>query len=151
VRDGGDRPAREAMAHAALLSGLALANSGLGFAHGVAAALGVTAHVPHGLACAVMLPTALRVNRPVAEAQLAELARQTLSLGSLSDAGAADAFVAHIGGLCAKLGVPARLADLGVRADQLDELTRGSRGSSMSGNPQQFSDEELRALLEEML
>ena len=31
------------MSHAALLSGMALANSGLGMAHGVAAALGVTA------------------------------------------------------------------------------------------------------------
>jgi alcohol dehydrogenase class IV len=50
------------MAHAALLSGIALANSGLGMAHGVAAALGVHCQVPHGLACAVMLPTAIRVN-----------------------------------------------------------------------------------------
>ena len=58
-RDLGHRAAREAMSHAALLSGIALANSGLGFAHGVAAALGVHAKVPHGLACAVMLPAAL--------------------------------------------------------------------------------------------
>ncbi len=63
VRDGVNRPAREAMAHAALLSGLALANSGLGLAHGVAAALGAECHVGHGLACAVMLPAALRFNR----------------------------------------------------------------------------------------
>ena len=40
--------AREAMAHAALLSGMALANSGLGMAHGVAAALGIHCRVPHG-------------------------------------------------------------------------------------------------------
>ena len=46
------RTARENMAHAALLSGIALANSGLGMAHGVAAALGVHCRVPHGLACA---------------------------------------------------------------------------------------------------
>ena len=59
-------PARENMAHAALLSGMALANSGLGMAHGVAAALGVHCRTPHGLACAVMLPAALRVNRQVA-------------------------------------------------------------------------------------
>ena len=44
------RPARENMAHAALLSGLCLANSGLGMAHGVAAALGVLCRTPHGLA-----------------------------------------------------------------------------------------------------
>src|SRR5262249_50269566 len=64
--NGNSRPSREAMSHAALLSGMALANSGLGMAHGVAAALGVHCNVPHGLACAVMLPVALRVNREVA-------------------------------------------------------------------------------------
>ncbi len=65
VEDGTSRSAREAMAHAALLSGMALANSGLGMAHGVAAALGVHAGVAHGLACAVMLPAALVANREV--------------------------------------------------------------------------------------
>src|ERR1019366_687253 len=95
VRDGASRPAREAMAHAALLSGMALANSGLGLAHGLAAALGVYAKVPHGLACALMLPVALRVNRTVAERPLADLARQTLNVGSLGDAGAADRSEEH--------------------------------------------------------
>src|SRR5439155_1109487 len=90
VKKGSSRPAREAMAHAALLSGMALANSGLGFAHGVAAALGVYAKVPHGLACAMMLPVALRVNRDVAQKPLAELARAILPVASLDDAAAAD-------------------------------------------------------------
>ena len=58
VENAGSRPAREAMSHAALLSGMALANSGLGMAHGVAAALGVHCRVPHGVACALMLPVA---------------------------------------------------------------------------------------------
>src|SRR5271165_4098689 len=58
VENGRSRPARERMSHAALLSGMALANSGLGMAHGVAAALGIHGNVAHGLACAVMLPIA---------------------------------------------------------------------------------------------
>ena len=145
VRNGASRPAREAMAHAALLSGMALANSGLGFAHGVAAALGVHANVPHGLACAMMLPVALRVNREVAEQSLAELARQTLGLDS------ADAFVEHIDRLCTDLNVPAKLSQVGVRSEQLDDLVRGSRGNSMNGNPRQLDDAELRRILEERL
>src|SRR5581483_5090725 len=76
VSNGASRPAREAMSHAALLSGMALANSGLGVAHGVAAALGSVCRVAHGLACAVMLPAALHVNRRACQAQLATLARQ---------------------------------------------------------------------------
>ena len=45
--------------HAAMLSGMCLANSGL-IGHGVAPALGVHCRVPHGAACALMLPAALR-------------------------------------------------------------------------------------------
>jgi alcohol dehydrogenase class IV len=151
VRDGKSRPAREALAHAALLSGMALANSGLGFAHGVAAALGVHARVPHGLACAVMLPVALRVNREVAEKPLAELARATLPAGMLSDSAATLAFIDHIDALCAELKVPARLSSVGVQADQLDDLVKGSRGNSMNGNPRELTDAELRRFLEERL
>lgn len=151
VRDGSNRPAREAMAQAALWSGLALANSGLGLAHGVAAALGVHAKVPHGLACAMMLPVALEVNRRVAAKPLAELARHCLAVTSPSDEAAADALLEHIGALCADLNVPARLSQVGVRPEQLDDLVRGSRGSSMNGNPRQLTDPELRAVLEKCL
>ncbi len=151
VRDGGHRPGREALAHAALLSGLALANSGLGFAHGVAAALGATARVPHGLACAALLPVALRVNRVVAEAALAQLGREVLGVTGMNDAGAADAFVARIDDLGAELRVPTRLTQLGVRREQIPELVAGSRGNSMNGNPRPVPDDELHALLENLL
>lgn len=148
VRDGSSRPAREALAQAALLSGMALANSGLGLAHGVAAALGVHANVPHGLACAMMLPVALRVNRAVAEAPLAELARQTLGATGPS---APDTFLDHIDRLCTDLNVPRRLTQLGVQPGQLDDLVRGSHGNSMNGNPRPLDDAELRRILEERL
>ncbi len=199
-----NRPAREAMAHAALLSGLALANSGLGMAHGVAAALGVHCSAAHGEACAVMLPTALRTNAPVCRPLLAELwrtiaaddgqaepfpppdsaqasdlfaanqlaqsASEDDSLGtpregsvvplrddrrseSRTDRESADAvrFIECIERLCDRVQAPRRLADLGVRPEQLPLLVRDSRGSSMSGNPRELSDEELHALLESML
>jgi alcohol dehydrogenase class IV len=148
--DPSSRPAREAMAHAALMSGIALANSGLGMAHGVAAALGVHARVPHGLACAVMLPVALNTNRVVCEQQFAELARAIDPTAKQSNAHAADAFVVRIDTLCEQVGVPRNLAALGVKPDQLDDLVRGSRGNSMDGNPREISDNELRELLEAM-
>lgn len=199
-----DRPAREAMAHAALLSGLALANSGLGMAHGVAAALGVHCGVAHGEACAVMLPAALRTNASVCRPMLAELWRTIApfdeqaepfpgpdsahapdlfaaeydaqtpnkgdSLGSAEqksgvplrddrrselhtarEAADAERFIACIEWLCDRVQAPRRLAQLGVQPEQLPLLVRDSRGSSMSGNPRELSDEELHALLESML
>jgi alcohol dehydrogenase len=149
--DGASRPAREAMAHAALLSGMALANSGLGMAHGLAAALGVICNVPHGLACAMMLPSALYANRSIALADLASLARATLARPFAGDADAADALIARIESICQSIGIPSRLSEIGVKPHQLPDLVRGSRGNSMSGNPREISDDELHTILERML
>jgi alcohol dehydrogenase class IV len=152
VESGASRPARERMAHAALLSGMALANSGLGLAHGVAPALGIHCRVPHGLACAVMLPAALRINREVRQAELAELARQVFGVAAdVPDADAVETFIARIESICRKVRVPERLSDLGVRAEQIPDLVKSSRGTSMSANPRDVSDEELTRLLEAML
>jgi alcohol dehydrogenase class IV len=153
VGNGASRPAREAMAHAALLSGMALANSGLGMAHGVAAALGVVCDVPHGLACAVMLPAALRLNREVAMRELAELERATAEIrrGELDDRAAADAFIERIESIGLAIGIPRRLSKIGVRADQIPALVGQSRGNSMSGNPRDISDEELTDVLKQIL
>lgn len=151
VRDGTDREAREAMAQAALLSGMALANSGLGLAHGVAAALGVHCRVPHGLACAVMLPAALAANREIAQASLARLARYALDVRTDDDAEAAAALVDYVNGLCKRLQVPTQLSALGVAKDQLPALVSGSHGNSLNGNPRPIGDEELTQILENML
>lgn len=148
VRDGSSRESREAMSQAALLSGLALANSGLGLAHGVAAALGVHCRVPHGLACAVMLPTALRVNKTVRERELAEL--EALFACHASVTAAAEAFVERIVNLCHQVQIPNRLRDLGVTSDQLPALVKSSRGNSMNGNPRDLSDAELLELLQQI-
>jgi len=151
VANGSSRPAREAMAHAALLSGMALANSGLGMAHGVAAALGVHLRVPHGLACALMLGPALRVNRAVCERQLAELAMQCGLAAGGSTAAAADTLITRVAEISARIGVPERLSAVGVTREMLPALVRDSRGNSMDGNPRSLSDEELLGVLEEQL
>ncbi len=140
--------ARERLAHAALLSGLALANSGLGLAHGVAAALGIECDVPHGLACAVMLPAALRVNREVRAGEIAELGRVLSGNPAIDGAAAVDAALEWIDRLYEEIDIPRRLRDIGVDRSALPAIVRGSRGNSMSGNPREVSDDELRALLE---
>jgi alcohol dehydrogenase class IV len=145
------RPAREALAHAAFLSGVALANSGLGLAHGVAAALGVQCGVPHGLACAVMLPIALRVNAEVARADLAHLARTILNQANSTDEAAATALIEFIASVAEQIGIPGRLSALGIRREQVPYLVLGSHGNSLSGNPRDVTDSELAAILEAAL
>jgi len=152
VENGSSREAREKMAHAALLSGMALANSGLGMAHGVAAALGVHARVPHGAACALLLPVALRVNCEVRKPELAMLSRLLFGRAAAgSDDDAVRVLIHEIEALCDRVHVPRRLADVGVTREQIPAIVESSRGSSMSGNPKDLSDEELTRILEDLL
>ncbi|NBW86334.1 MAG: iron-containing alcohol dehydrogenase, partial [Planctomycetia bacterium] len=147
LADPGDLEARAAMSHAALVSGMALGNSGLGMAHGVAAALGVECGTPHGVACALMLPVAMRVNRPAVGADFAALERACDPAAAAGDAAAADAFVERIEALCAVAGTPRRLADVGLAPDRLEWLANNSGGASMRGNPVALDATELQAIL----
>jgi alcohol dehydrogenase class IV len=151
VKDGTNRKARETLSHAALLSGMALANSGLGFAHGVAAALGVHSRVPHGLACAVMLPAALRINAEVSKARLPALASALTGIHIEDPDAAAKLCMDTLETLANEIGIPRKLSEIGVRADQIPDLVTSSRGNSMSANPREVSDHELQAILEDML
>jgi len=118
--------ARENMAYAAMLSGMCLANAGLGFAHGVAPALGVHCRVPHGAACALLLPVALRVNREVCETDFAELAHAVFGKGpSVSRKDAVAHFIDEIDQLCDDVGVPRRLSQVGVRREQIPDYRQG--------------------------
>ena len=148
VENGASRPAREAMSHAALLSGMALANSGLGMAHGVASALGTHGRVPHGAACALMLPAAIRANMDVCRREFAEL--HSVLFGG-TDSADGRAFLHEIEKLCTRVGVPRRLSEVGVVLEQIPAIVKGSRGSSMSGNPRDLTDIELTTLLEKLL
>lgn len=150
--EGTNRAAREAMADAAFLSGMALANSGLGIAHGVAAALGVSHGVPHGLACATLLPLALRANAESACADLAFLARSGgIAALDAPDEGAVSQLEEAVRILCRHLEIPERLSAFGVRSEDIPGLVRESHGNSRSGNPHPLTDAEVQLLLEEWL
>ena len=151
VQHGDSRPAREAMSHAALLSGMALTNSGLGMAHGVAAALGTLCRVPHGAACALMLPAAIRANLAVAQADFARLSHLLFGRNPKMPTDAAAALLAKVETLCDRVGVPRRLSQVGVTRGQIPAIVKNSRGASMSGNPRELSDDELSAILESLL
>ena len=142
-----DEGPRAALSHAAFVSGIALANSGLGMAHGVAAALGIECGTPHGLACAVLLPVALRVNLADAFRDYAALERAIDPSSTRSDRYSAEAFVARIEQLCGEAGVTQRLSALGLAADRITWLAENSRGASMRGNPRELDAETLREIL----
>ena len=144
---------REMMAHAALLSGMALGQFGAG--HGPWRGRGPGRSLPHPARrrLALMLPVALRVNRQVRLPELARLSRRRTPDGTL-DSGrpeAADRLIRRIeAALRPGQGASAALPG-GATAGQIPALVRSSRGASMSGNPRDLSDDELTAILEEIL
>jgi maleylacetate reductase len=89
-----------------------------GASHGIGHVLGGTANVPHGYTSCVMLPHVLRFNEPV-NAERQKWVSE--ALGRPGDS-AGDAVAA----LIASLGLPGTLRDVGVKAEQLDEIAMGS-------------------------
>ena len=151
-RDGNDREARHDMAVASLCGGLALANAKLGAVHGFAAPLGGMFPIPHGTACARLLPSvagvnvrALRTRLPNAPAlaRYDELARMVTG----SAAARAEDGVAWLRELVDELEVP-RLATYGMREQDIPVVAAAAKqASSMQGNPIVLTDDELAEAL----
>jgi alcohol dehydrogenase class IV len=160
VADGDNLDAREDLALAALLSGLTLANVGLGAVHGFAAPLGANLSVPHGAVCAALLPHVMEANILALQAQspdhpwLAKYARigQTLTgKPALPATVAMDEGVRFTAGLVERLQIP-RLSQFGLTSEQIPQLVAlAQKASSMRYNPVELSEAGLREILDKAL
>lgn len=153
---GNDAAAREDMALVSLFGGLALANARLGAVHGFAGPLGGMYPIPHGVACATLLPyvmeanvRALRERTPDSQSlrRYDEVAR---ILTGDADATAADG-VAWVQDLSDALAIPP-LSTYGIRREHFPEIVdKSARASSMKGNPIVLTIDELAEILEKAL
>jgi len=151
VRDGSNVDARRDMALGSLLSGCALANSGLGAAHGIAASLGANFGVPHGLACGIMLPHVMELNVESNVEKFAQIGEALTSIRFDNFQKAASAGVEFVRKLAGDIGIPEDLKGFGIETKDIPALVKCSRGSSMSGNPVDLSDEKLAEFLERLI
>jgi len=140
------------MSVASLMSGMALANSGLGAAHGFAGPLGGMYHAAHGAICAALLPYTMQVNLAAIEARGTDddLRSRFDRIGQLltgrQDATAADG-VAGLRDLCHQLELPG-LDQLGLQENEIPDLIEKARASSsMKGNPIELTQEELEQIV----
>jgi len=147
--DGEDLEAREDMALASLLGGLALANAGLGAVHGLAAPLGGLRPVPHGVACAALLPHVLAANLRAAPGHGPLLDRfRTLAMILTGDPAAAAADgVRWVRELVADLQIPG-LGHYGLIESDLERVADLALvASSMKANPVPLDRAALVAIL----
>ena len=121
MRDGANLDARTAMMTGALLGGISF-HKGLGVVHSLSHALGAEGRVHHGTLNAILLPHALRFNRPASESRMGELANR-VGLGRGGDGPGHLITLAQL--VLARLPLPRRLGELdGLRRDRIAEYAR---------------------------
>ena len=140
--DGEDIGARETLALASLVSGMCLANAGLGAAHGIGAGLGAVLGVAHGVACGMLLPHVMRYNISRGVTKYSGLAGAYFDRPFADEKQASLALADAVAELCAYLKLPARLGELGVTQDMVPAVAKASMGSSMRKNPVEISLDE---------
>lgn len=153
---GEDAQAREDMSLAALLSGMALANAGLGAVHGFAAAVGGITSAPHGAVCARLLPIVMEANlralhKRAPESPALPRCREVAGLLTGNPQASAEDGVAWVRDVVAELGIPP-LSAYGIGTGDLPEVVRkAAAASSMRGNPISLTEEEMQEILREAL
>ena len=119
-RDGTDLEAREGMALAATLGGLAFSNAGVALVHAMEYPVGAAVHVSHGAGNGLLLPYVMRYNMPARDEAFGYVA-ELLGDDTTGDdeAQAAESAVRAVEDLRRDIGIPTRLRDIGVREDML--------------------------------
>lgn len=123
VNDGKDLTARENMAYAQFLAGMAFNNASLGFVHAMAHQLGGFYDLPHGVCNAVLLPHVQTFNASVCAARLTDVAKALgADVQGLSPEEGAQAAIAAIRTLAKDVDIPAGLRDLGAKVEDIPLL-----------------------------
>ena len=150
---------RGAMAYAALLSGITLAQVGLGSVHGLASPLGAYFPIPHGVVCGTLVAAATEINIKAMQerepenkalAKYAEVGRLLTGHTEMDDATAHLSLIALLAEWSERLELP-RLNGYGMTSADFPLIVANSRGSSMQTNPIVLTDAEINAILVQRL
>jgi len=143
---------RDGMAVAQYVAGMAFSNVGLGVDHGMAHPLSAF-DVPHGVACAMLLPTVMRYNMPAAREKYVDIAKAcgVYEAGMTVDE-AAEAACRAIEDLSARVGTNKRLTELGITEKDIDALAdQAIVDVCTPGNPREVTRDDIVALYKKIL
>ena len=148
VENGSNSEAREAMAYAQFLAGMAFNNASLGYVHAMAHQLGGFYDLPHGVCNAVLLPHVQVFNSKVAAARLRDCAKaMNIDVSAMNDEQGAAACVDAIRKLARQVNIPAGLRDLNVKEEDIPVLaTNALKDACGFTNPIQATHEEIMAI-----
>ncbi len=150
--NGDDLKAREDMAFAAMLGGMALANVKLGAVHGFAGPMGGMFPVPHGAVCAALLPAVMEINiRKVKEQkqiQTLEKYREVAQILTGNLNAKAEDGIHWTAEMVKALRIPS-LSAFGLSSSDFPDLVeKAKKASSMKGNPVLLNNKQLTEVLE---
>lgn len=132
--------ARGHMMSAAAMGATAF-QKGLGAVHAISHPVGAVYHTHHGMTNAVVIPPVLRLNRSAIEERIISAAAY------LGIPGGFDGFYDYVMTLRSQLGVPDKLAEMGVDTDRLDDLVKMAlEDPSAGGNPIKLTPDNMRSL-----
>jgi alcohol dehydrogenase class IV len=143
---GGDPDARRAMLEASLWAGLTISNARTTAVHAVSYPMTVHYHVPHGMACGMLLPSFIRYNAGSLEGKKEEELLTRLGMSSMQQLASA------VESMKDRIGLPSQLSQLGLTERSISTIVKnGYRPDRMVNNPRPISSTELTTLLESIL
>ncbi|MBO5185539.1 MAG: lactaldehyde reductase [Prevotella sp.] len=153
VNDPENPEGRNGMAVAQYIAGMAFSNVGLGVDHGMAHPMSALHDIPHGVACAILLPTVMRFNATAAKEKYVEIAK---ACGVYKDGMTVDEAVEaacdEIATLSKLVGIPAHLSELGITEEDIPALAEQAINDVCTpGNPREVTKEDIIALYKSIL
>lgn len=148
VADGSNEVARDKMAYAEYLAGMAFNNAVLGYVHAMAHQLGGFYDLPHGVCNAVLLPYVQEYNAQVVPGRLKEVAEAMgVDVNKMTDEEGAQAAISAIKELSKDIDIPQGLTTLGVKEEDIKTLSENALKDACGfTNPKQANLEEIMTI-----
>lgn len=144
---------REGMALGQYIAGMGFSNVGLGIVHSMAHGLSALYDTPHGVACAIILPTGLEYNKSAAGDRYRAIgqAMGVAGIDAMSEAEAIDATIAAVKQLSADVGIPAGLQGILKEEDVAFLSASAYADACRPGNPRDTNEAEIAALYRSLM
>lgn len=150
----GEEKGREEMALGQYIAGMGFSNVGLGLVHGMAHPLSAWYNIPHGVACAALLPSVMKYNKDFTGEKYREIAKVLKLEGAdtMNIEEVRDSACTAIDQMSKDVGIPATISELGVKAEDIPKIAEDAlKDVCTPGNPRDTTVEEIIAIYSSLM